>query len=140
MQMMLASAKIAAKQARPALPARRLLTDPAYNMQLGMTECRGHLDRLDGSWCWQRRPTMPAPTMCADGWPPTAIRAPADPIDWIEQIPFGETRNYVQRVLENTEVYRARLAGKDVPLRILADLYAPESRRPVPMLAGGETK
>jgi hypothetical protein len=41
-----------------------------------------------------------------------------DPIDWIEQIPFGETRNYVQRVLENTEVYRARLAGKDVPLRI----------------------
>ena len=46
-----------------------------------------------------------------------AIRAPADPIDWIEQIPFGETRNYVQRVLENTEVYRARLAGKDVPLQ-----------------------
>jgi len=31
----------------------------------------------------------------------------------------------VQRVLENTEVYRARLAGKDVPLRILPDLYAP---------------
>jgi soluble lytic murein transglycosylase len=49
----------------------------------------------------------------------------SDPIDWIEQIPFGETRNYVQRVLENTEVYRARLAGKDVPLRILQDLYAP---------------
>ena len=48
-----------------------------------------------------------------------------DPMDWIEQIPFGETRNYVQRVLENTEVYRARLAGKDVPLRILPDLYAP---------------
>jgi len=48
-----------------------------------------------------------------------------DPLDWIEQIPFGETRNYVQRVLENTEVYRARLAGRDVPLRILTDLYAP---------------
>ena len=49
----------------------------------------------------------------------------SDPIDWIEQIPFGETRNYVQRVLENTEVYRARLAGKDVPLQIAQDLYAP---------------
>ena len=51
-------------------------------------------------------------------------------MDWIEQIPFGETRNYVQRVLENTEVYRARLAGKDVPLRIeavLTDLYAPSA-------------
>ena len=48
-----------------------------------------------------------------------------DPIDWVERIPFSETRNYVQRVLENTEVYRARLAGKDVPLQILSDLYAP---------------
>ena len=50
-----------------------------------------------------------------------------DPIDWIELIPFGETRNYVQRVLENAQVYRARLAGKDVPLRILQDLYAPRT-------------
>jgi uncharacterized FAD-dependent dehydrogenase len=48
-----------------------------------------------------------------------------DPIDWLELIPFGETRNYVQRVLENTQVYRARLAGKAVALRILPDLYAP---------------
>ena len=54
-----------------------------------------------------------------------SARRRVDPLDWIEQIPFGETRNYVQRVLENTEVYRARLAGKDVPLQILADLYAP---------------
>jgi soluble lytic murein transglycosylase len=53
-------------------------------------------------------------------------RSPAtDPIDWIEQIPFNETRNYVERVLENTEVYRNRLAGRDTPLRILADLYRP---------------
>ncbi len=48
-----------------------------------------------------------------------------DPLDFIEQIPFGETRNYVERVLENTEVYRERLAGKDVPLQIMSDLYAP---------------
>jgi soluble lytic murein transglycosylase len=50
-----------------------------------------------------------------------------DPLDFIEQIPFSETRNYVQRVLENTEVYRGRLAGRDLPLRILADLYAPRA-------------
>ena len=48
-----------------------------------------------------------------------------DPIDFIEQIPFDETRNYVERVLENAEVYRDRLAGKDVPVQILGDLYAP---------------
>ncbi|MGB0908232.1 MAG: lytic transglycosylase domain-containing protein, partial [Maricaulaceae bacterium] len=32
-----------------------------------------------------------------------------DPIDWVESIPFSETRNYVQRVMENMQVYRARL-------------------------------
>jgi soluble lytic murein transglycosylase len=31
-----------------------------------------------------------------------------DPIDWVERIPFSETRNYVQRVLENLQVYRVR--------------------------------
>jgi soluble lytic murein transglycosylase len=55
-------------------------------------------------------------------------RSPAtDPIDWIEQIPFNETRNYVMRVLENTQIYRNRLAGRDQPLRILHDLYAPNA-------------
>jgi len=52
-------------------------------------------------------------------------RGAVDAIDWIEQIPFGETRNYVQRVLENMEAYKNRLAGRDQPLTILADLYAP---------------
>jgi soluble lytic murein transglycosylase len=43
-------------------------------------------------------------------------------IDWIERIPFSETRNYVQRVLENTQIYRNVLAGRDVPLAIASDL------------------
>jgi soluble lytic murein transglycosylase len=58
--------------------------------------------------------------LAANGDPRTG-----DPIDWIEQIPFSETRNYVMRVLENVEVYRSRLAGGEAPLRILTDLYAP---------------
>jgi hypothetical protein len=53
---------------------------------------------------------------------------PRDPkidiIDWIELIPFGETRNYVQRVLENVEIYRNRLGGNS-RLSILADLHRP---------------
>ncbi len=43
-------------------------------------------------------------------------------IDWVEKIPFSETRNYVQRVAENIQVYRARLAGGSAPLMIAADL------------------
>src|SRR5947199_10795407 len=57
-----------------------------------------------------------------------------DPLDWIEEIPFGETRNYIMRVLENTEVYRNRLSGRDEQLRILTDLYRPRApdARPLP--------
>jgi soluble lytic murein transglycosylase len=43
-------------------------------------------------------------------------------IDWVEKIPFSETRNYVQRVMENIQVYRARLAGGSAPLEIAKDL------------------
>ena len=45
-----------------------------------------------------------------------------DPIDWVEFIPFSETRNYVQRVLENTQVYRHRLIGEPVEIKIEEDL------------------
>ena len=44
-----------------------------------------------------------------------------DVIDWVERIPFTETRNYVQRVMENVQVYRARLGGR-APGNIAADL------------------
>jgi soluble lytic murein transglycosylase len=125
MQMMPASARLAARQANLAYRPEALLSDTAYNIQLGMTEYRGHLDRNGGSnvlalASYNAGPNNVKKWLAANGDPRVS-----DPLDWIEQIPFGETRNYVQRVLENTEVYRARLAGKDVPLNILADLYAP---------------
>jgi soluble lytic murein transglycosylase len=125
MQMMPASAKTAAKAANLPYRADALLTDTAYNMQLGMTEYRGHLDQFGGSYVlaaagYNAGPNNARKWIAANGDPRSV-----DPIDWIERIPFSETRNYVQRVLENTEVYRARLAGRDVPLKILPDLYAP---------------
>jgi soluble lytic murein transglycosylase len=45
-----------------------------------------------------------------------------DAVDWIEMIPFTETRNYVQRILENVQVYRLRLADTEVALRLEEDL------------------
>jgi len=125
MQMMPASAKVAAKQAKLPYRPGALLSDTSYNMQLGMTEYRVHLDRYGGSWvlaaaAYNAGPNNAKKWLAANGDPRIS-----DPIDWIEQIPFGETRNYVQRVLENAQVYRARLAGKDAPLRILENLYAP---------------
>ncbi|MBU6297495.1 MAG: lytic transglycosylase domain-containing protein [Alphaproteobacteria bacterium] len=109
------------------LPYRpnKLISDIDYNMQLGMTEFSGYLDDWGNSLilaaaAYNAGPTNARKWLAAFGDP----RSPnVDPIDWIEQIPFSETRNYVQRVIENTEVYRSRLAGHDQPLRILADLY-----------------
>ena len=53
---------------------------------------------------------MPAAAACATGSRRAAIRAiPLSiAVDWVERIPFSETRNYVQRVIENLGVYRVR--------------------------------
>ena len=40
-----------------------------------------------------------------------------DPVDWVERIPFSETRNYVQRVMENLLVYRSRFANQSTTVR-----------------------
>jgi soluble lytic murein transglycosylase len=44
-----------------------------------------------------------------------------DAIDWIEMIPFEETRDYVKKVLSNIQMYRARL-GEKTPVRLVSDL------------------
>jgi soluble lytic murein transglycosylase len=102
---------------------RRLLSDVAYNAQLGTAELGDDIDTFRGSYilafvaynAGQRR---------AEEWieqygDPRSSKV--DPIDWIERIPIMETRYYVQRVLENMQVYRALL--KDGPnLSIEADM------------------
>lgn len=122
------SARIAGLPYRP----DALLSDVSYNIQLGMVDFASHQSRWGGSLIlaaasYNGGPTNARRWIALNGDP----RLPGvDPIDWIEQIPFSETRNYVMRVVENTQVYRGRLAGHDTPLRILSDLYAPN---PPPM-------
>ena len=125
-------------QAWRGLPYRPddLLTDTDYNIQLGMIEFVGHLDQLERfAGAGDRRLQCRTQQCAANGWRPMAIprRRRRSASTGSSRFPFGETRNYVQRVLENTEVYRNRLAGKDMPLQILADLYAPDA--PPPALA-----
>jgi soluble lytic murein transglycosylase len=103
--------------------AKRLLNDTVYNVQMGAAELAALLQDYRGSYIltfagynagrgriqeWVRRYGDP--------------RHPqVDPIDWVELIPFSETRNYVQRVMENVAVYRVRLGGNN-RLMIEADL------------------
>jgi len=71
---------------------------------------------------WHLPPTTPAAAGCRSGSQTTAIpRDPkVDPVDWVERIPFMETRNYVQRVMENLQVYRVRF-GNEAPLAVDKD-------------------
>ena len=50
-------------------------------------------------------------------------KADTDAVDWVESIPFDETRNYVQRVMENLQVYRSRLTKGPSRLALDADLH-----------------
>lgn len=123
-------AKAAGLSYRPA----DLTANPVYNMQLGMTMVADYLKRWSGSLmlgtaAYNAGPTNARRWVNAFGDP---REAGVDPIDWIERIPFGETRNYVQRVIENLQVYRAVLAGGSAPLRIADDLYG-DNPRPKPI-------
>ncbi|HEY3778391.1 MAG TPA: lytic transglycosylase domain-containing protein [Rhizomicrobium sp.] len=90
-----------------------LTGDTSYNMELGMAELSRQLANWGGSYvlaaaAYNAGPGNARKWIAAFGDPRDAR---VDPVDWIEQIPFEETRNYVQRVLENVVVYHARLNG-----------------------------
>jgi soluble lytic murein transglycosylase len=112
-----------AKKFKVGYDQKRLLHDDVYNMQIGTAELYDTLSGYRGSYVlgfagynagrgrvkeWVERYGDP--------------RDPnVDPVDWVERIPFSETRNYVQRIIENIQVYRARFGG-GTKLLIEADL------------------
>lgn len=57
-----------------------------------------------------------------------------DPIDWIERIPFNETRDYVHKILESAQVYRSRLDGDPARLTLAEDLHRGRKDKPTFML------
>src|SRR5262249_23492744 len=102
---------------------KRLLDDQTYNVQLGAAELGDLIKYYRGSYILSVAGYNAGRGRVKDwiakyGDP----RDPKiDPIDWVERIPFSETRNYVQRVLENLQVYRVRFGGGS-KLMIEADL------------------
>ena len=123
MQVTPAAGRYIAKKFGVAFDQKRLLSDTVYNAQMGSAELGDVLADYRGSFIlafaaynagrgrvkeWVGRYGDP--------------RDPnVDPIDWVERIPFSETRNYVQRIIENVQVYRIRL-GQGSKLQIDADL------------------
>jgi soluble lytic murein transglycosylase len=103
---------------------KRLQSDPVYNVQMGAAELGDRMVGYRGSYIltfagYNAGPGRVREWISRFGDP----RDPkVDPVDWVERIPFSETRNYVERVLENLQVYRVRLGG-GARLMIEADLH-----------------
>jgi soluble lytic murein transglycosylase len=92
---------------------KRLVSDPVYNMQLGTAEVsallkdyRGSLIKTFAGYNAGRGRVEQWVALHGDPLDPSV-----DAVDWVERIPFAETRNYVQRVVENFQVYRARFGA-----------------------------
>jgi soluble lytic murein transglycosylase len=112
------------KRAGVGFDLARMKTDATYNVTLGAAELGGLLEDYRGSYIM---------TFAAYNAGRGSVKKwidrygdPRDPkvdaVDWVELIPFSETRNYVQRVMENLQVYRARFGG-GTRLQIEADLH-----------------
>jgi len=89
---------------------RGQLTDPTYNMTLGSSYLANLIDSFSGSYVLAiasyNAGDFNVRDWMGDWGDPRS--ASTDVVDWIELIPFSETRNYVQRVIENLAVYRVR--------------------------------
>lgn len=124
MQLIPATAETTARKERIPYQRHRLLGDAVYNMTLGSAHLSHLIDRFAGSWIltfvgYNAGPIRADQWIMAYGDP----RSPdVDPIDWIEQIPFEETRNYVQRVLENTQIYRGRDGARPIAGSLIRDI------------------
>jgi len=125
MQLMPATARsVAAKMKIKRFNPAQLTTDPRTNVVLGSNYLDGLVDRFDGSYVlaiagYNAGPGRVSGWIGENGDPRAKLE---DTIDWIEKIGVGETRNYVQRVIENLQIYRARLAGGSAPNNIVKDL------------------
>ncbi len=111
MQLMPGTAKLISRQYKIKYNPKLLTADPSYNARLGAAHLGDLVEEFKGSYilslvAYNAGPRRSLEWMQRFGDP----RAKGiDPIDWVEAIPFTETRFYVQKVLQNTHVYRSRL-------------------------------
>ena len=123
MQVTPAAGKYLAKKFNVTYDQKRLLNDNVYNLQMGAAELGDVIKDYRGSYilafvAYNAGRGRVRDWIARYGDP----RDPkVDPIDWVERIPFSETRNYVQRVMENVQVYRLQFGGGS-RLLIEADL------------------
>ncbi len=118
MQLMPYTAKLVSKQAKLPYSKSRLTTDPEYNINLGSHYIAGLILQYDGAYPFAVAAYNAGPNR-VKYWKKinkNPQKKQINYVDWVELIKFRETRNYVQRVLENYNVYRYILEKKPIPM------------------------
>ena len=119
MQLMPYTAKVVAKQAKLPYVKSRLTSDPEYNINLGSHYIAGLILEYEGSYPFAIAAYNAGPKR-VKYWKrinKNPQKKQIDYVNWIELIKFRETRNYVQRVLENYNVYRYMLEKKPIRMK-----------------------
>jgi soluble lytic murein transglycosylase len=123
MQLMPATASFIANKMQLPFSADRLTADGLYNVLLGRAYLETLIEDFGGSYALAIAAYNAGPSRVRQ-W----LRDYGDPrggdinmVDWIEMIPINETRNYVQRVLENLQIYRGQV-GRDSAFSLVSDL------------------
>ena len=119
MQLMPYTAKLVSKQAKLPYSKSRLTKDPEYNINLGSHYIAGLILEYDGAYPFAVAAYNAGPKR-VKYWKKinkNPQKNQVDFVDWVELIKFKETRNYVQRVLENYNVYRYILEKKPIPMK-----------------------
>jgi len=119
MQLMPYTAKLVSKQAKLPYSKSRLTKDPEYNINLGSHYIAGLILEYDGAYPFAVAAYNAGPNR-VKYWKKInkdPQKNQVDFVDWIELIKFKETRNYVQRVLENYNVYRYVLEKKPIKMK-----------------------
>ncbi|MDC0569058.1 lytic transglycosylase domain-containing protein [bacterium] len=119
MQLMPYTAKLVSKQAKLPYSKSKLTTDPEYNINLGSHYIAGLILQYDGAYPFAVAAYNAGPNR-VKYWKKInkdPQKKQIDYVDWVELIKFRETRNYVQRVLENYNVYRYILEKQPIPMK-----------------------
>ena len=119
MQLMPYTAKLVSKQAKLPYSKSRLTTDPEYNINLGSHYIAGLILQYDGAYPFAVAAYNAGPNR-VKYWKKInkdPQKKQVDYVDWVELIKFRETRNYVQRVMENYNVYRYILEQRPVSMK-----------------------
>lgn len=124
MQMIDPTARATARKHRIPYSREKLASDPDYAARMGALHLNDLLEQWDGSYILAAVSYNAGPNR-AKQWIENygdPRSGQIDPINWVEKIPFSETRNYVMRVLENMQVYRARLNNNVAPNQLERDM------------------